>query len=62
MDDLEVIEEIEEETVDRVRASVQHALRLVGPAEGGAERYWPETPPASSRPTIQANRSRTHGS
>ena len=43
MDNVEVIEEVEEESGDRVSASVQHALRLVGPAEGGAERYWVET-------------------
>ena len=48
MDDVEVIEEIEEEEADRVTASVQHALRLVGPAEGGAERLWPQDPPVSS--------------
>ena len=42
MSDVDVIEEAEEETGDRVSASVQHALRLVGPAEGGAERYWVE--------------------
>lgn len=47
MDDVEVIEKIEEETPDRVTASVQHALRLVGPAEGGAERLWPQDPPVS---------------
>lgn len=39
MDDIKVIEEVEEETADRVSASVQYALRLVGPAEGGAERF-----------------------
>jgi len=52
MDDVEV-EEIEEETGDRVSASVQHALRLVGPAEGGAERYWLE-PTTVSRPAARA--------
>jgi hypothetical protein len=38
MDEVEVVEEAEEqlETGDRLTASVQHALRLVGPAEGGA--------------------------
>jgi hypothetical protein len=50
MDDVDVIEEVEEEAGDRVSASVQHALRLVGPAEGGAERYWVEAPPASLPP------------
>ena len=49
MDDIEVIEEVEDETADRVSASVQHALRLVGPAEGGAERFWSEAPPVSPR-------------
>ena len=47
MDDVEVIEEAEEEIDDRLSASVRHALRLVGPAEGGAERYWLEGPPFS---------------
>lgn len=47
MDQAAVIEDVEEETNDRVSASVQHALRLVGPAEGGAERYWLEAPPVS---------------
>jgi hypothetical protein len=47
MEDVDVIEEVEEDAGDRVRASVQHALRLVGPAEGGAERYWPEAPTGS---------------
>ena len=47
MDEVEV-EEIEEDTGDRVSASVQHALRLVGPAEGGAERYWVEAESVSS--------------
>ncbi len=47
MEDVEVIEEVEEEKADRVSASVQHALRLVGPAEGGAERLWPQDPPVS---------------
>jgi hypothetical protein len=47
MDEVEV-EEIEEDTGDRVSASVQHALRLVGPAEGGAERYWVEEQPVDS--------------
>jgi hypothetical protein len=43
MNDVDRIEEdVEDHTGDRVRESVQHALRLVGPAEGGAERYWPE--------------------
>ena len=45
MDDVEIIEEIEEVTGDRLSASVRHALRLVGPAEGGAERYWVEAEP-----------------
>jgi hypothetical protein len=45
MDDVELIEEVEEETPDRVTTSVQHALRLVGPAEGGAERLWPQDHP-----------------
>jgi hypothetical protein len=45
MNDAELIEEtVEEHAGDRVRESVQHALRLVGPTEGGAERYWPEDP------------------
>jgi hypothetical protein len=47
MDEVEV-EEIAEETSDRVSASVQHALQLVGPAEGGAERYWVEVQPVSA--------------
>jgi hypothetical protein len=47
MDEVEV-DEVAEETGDRVSASVQHALRLVGPAEGGAERYWVEGEPVSS--------------
>jgi hypothetical protein len=51
MDDVDVIEDVEEDTEDRVSVSVRHALRLVGPAEGGAERYWveaqPFSPPAS---------------
>lgn len=51
MDDIKVIEEVEEETADRVSASVQYALRLVGPAEGGAERFWSETPSVSGRET-----------
>ena len=42
MADVEVVEEVEEEKADRLTASVQHALRLVGPAEGGAERLWPQ--------------------
>lgn len=52
MDDVEVIEEVEEETPDRVSASVQHALRLVGPAEGGAERFWSEAPSVSGRAAL----------
>ncbi len=47
MPDVEIVEEVEEEKSDRVTASVQHALRLVGPAEGGAERLWPQDPPVS---------------
>ncbi len=47
MDDVELIEEVEEEKAERLTASVQHALRLVGPAEGGAERLWPRDPPVS---------------
>jgi hypothetical protein len=47
MNDVDVIEEVEEEKADRLTASVQHALRLVGPAEGGAERLWPQDPPIS---------------
>jgi hypothetical protein len=37
MNEAPVIEEAEQEpeTGERVTASVQHALRLVGPAEGG---------------------------
>ena len=50
MDDVDVIEEVEEEADDRVSAAVQHALRLVGPAEGGAERYWVEAQPAALPP------------
>ena len=34
--------DLEEEVVDRVSESVRHALQLVGPAEGGAERVWSE--------------------
>ena len=48
MDEAPVIEEVEEDSGDRVSASVQHALRLVGPAEGGAERYWLEAPPVTA--------------
>jgi hypothetical protein len=45
MNEIELIEETEEQHAgDRVRESVRHALRLVGPAEGGAERFWPEDP------------------
>jgi hypothetical protein len=48
MDDVELIEQTEEEpAMDRVRESVRHALRLVGPAEGGAERLWPDDSPVS---------------
>lgn len=47
MDEAPVIEDVEEAPGDRVSASVQHALRLVGPAEGGAERYWREAPQTS---------------
>ena len=45
MADVDMIEELEEDTSDRVRHSVQQALRLVGPAEGGAEHFWSEAPP-----------------
>ena len=48
MDDVDVIEEVEEVAADPVSASVQHALRLVGPTEGGAERYWVEAQPATA--------------
>jgi len=51
MDDVDVIEEVEDSAADRVSASVQHALRLVGPAEGGAERYWVEAQPVSAPPS-----------
>ena len=47
MNDVEVIDDVEEEEADRVTASVQHALRLVGPAEGGAERLSSQDPPVS---------------
>ena len=49
MNDADLIEEtVEDHAGDRVRESVQHALRLVGPAEGGAERYWPEDSSAAA--------------
>lgn len=49
MDDVVVIDEVEEETADRVSASVKHALQLAGPAEGGAERFWSDAPSVSGR-------------
>lgn len=49
MDEAPVIEEAEEDPGDRLSASVQHALRLVGPAEGGAERHWLEAPRTGGR-------------
>lgn len=47
MSDPDVIEEQEDETADRVGAAVQHALKLVGPAEGGAKPVRPEDRPVS---------------
>ena len=47
MSDPDLIEEAEDETADRVGASVQHALKLVGPAEGGVKPVRPEDRPES---------------
>ena len=47
MHDAEVVQEEQQEVQDRVSAAVRHALRLVGPTEGGAERLWSEAPPVS---------------
>jgi hypothetical protein len=49
MDDVKVIDEAEQQraTGERVSESVRHALRLVGPAEAGAQRLWSEAAPVS---------------
>jgi hypothetical protein len=52
MNDIELIEEVaEEHPGDRLQESVRHALHLVGPAEGGAERLWLDEPRVSGPAT-----------
>jgi len=45
MGELDVRQEVTERVAtERVAESVRRALKLVGPAEGGAERIWTEEP------------------